>query len=62
MPSFASDRPKVFPEPKPAVSTKVGQAKALRDKQLAQARKWVSEGITKAEVARRLNAGRTTLR
>ena len=39
-----------------------GRTKALSDEQLAQARKWVSEGIPKAEVARRLNVGRTTLR
>lgn len=39
-----------------------GRAKALNDEQLAQARKWVSEGIPKAKVARRFNVGRTTLR
>ncbi|GAA1172478.1 DNA-invertase hin [Corynebacterium glaucum] len=38
-----------------------GRAKALSDEHLAQARKWVSKGIPKAEVARRLNVGRTTL-
>lgn len=38
-----------------------GRAKTLSDEQPAQAHKWVSEGIPKAEVARRLNVGRTTL-
>ena len=38
-----------------------GRAKALTDEQLAQAREWVDAGIPKAEVARRLGIGRTTL-
>lgn len=38
-----------------------GRAKALTDEQLAQAREWVGEGVPKAEVARRLGIGRTTL-
>ena len=38
-----------------------GRAKALTDEQLAQAQEWVDAGIPKAEVARRLSIGRTTL-
>lgn len=38
-----------------------GRAKALTDEQLAQARRLVGEGVPKAEVARRLGIGRTTL-
>ena len=38
-----------------------GRAKVLTDEQLAQAREWVGEGVPKAEVARRLGIGRTTL-
>ncbi|TNL94360.1 recombinase family protein [Corynebacterium tapiri] len=38
-----------------------GRAKALTDEQVDQARQWVGEGIPKAEVARRLKIGRTTL-
>src|SRR5699024_6314700 len=38
-----------------------GRAKALTDEQLAQAQEWVDAGIPKAEVARRLGIGRTTL-
>lgn len=38
-----------------------GRAKVLNEEQIAQARTWVSEGIPKAEVARRLGIGRTTL-
>src|SRR5699024_2157252 len=38
-----------------------GRAKALTDEQLAQAQEWVTAGIPKAEVARRLGIGRTTL-
>ena len=38
-----------------------GRAKALTDEQLTQAREWVGAGIPKAEVARRLGIGRTTL-
>ncbi|MDO5507527.1 MAG: helix-turn-helix domain-containing protein [Corynebacterium casei] len=33
----------------------------LVDKQLAQAQEWVDAGVPKAEVARRLGIGRTTL-
>lgn len=33
----------------------------LTDAQVAQARGWVSDGVPKAEVARRLGMGRTTL-
>lgn len=38
-----------------------GRAKVLTDAQVAQARGWVDDGIPKAEVARRLRIGRTTL-
>lgn len=38
-----------------------GRAKVLNEEQVMQAREWVSEGIPKAEVARRLGIGRTTL-
>ncbi|MGO2165663.1 MAG: recombinase family protein [Corynebacterium casei] len=38
-----------------------GRAKVLSDEQLAQAREWVGGGVPKAEVARRLGIGRTTL-
>ena len=38
-----------------------GRAKALTDEQLAQAQEWVDAGVPKAEVARRLGIGRTTL-
>lgn len=38
-----------------------GRAKALTDDQLTQARQWVTDGIPKAEVARRLGIGRSTL-
>ena len=38
-----------------------GRAKVLNEEQIIQAREWVSEGIPKAEVARRLGIGRTTL-
>ena len=38
-----------------------GRAKVLTDEQLAQAREWVGEGVPKAEVARRIGIGRTTL-
>lgn len=38
-----------------------GRTKALTDEQLAQVREWVDSGIPKAEVARRLGIGRTTL-
>ena len=38
-----------------------GRAKALTDERLAQAREWVDAGVPKAEVARRLGIGRTTL-
>lgn len=38
-----------------------GRPKALTDEQLAQAREWLGAGIPKAEVARRLGIGRTTL-
>ena len=38
-----------------------GRAKVLTDEQLAQARECVGEGVPKAEVARRLGIGRTTL-
>ncbi|MGP5029489.1 MULTISPECIES: recombinase family protein [Corynebacterium] len=38
-----------------------GRAKALTDEQLAQARELVGAGVPKAEVARRLGIGRTTL-
>lgn len=38
-----------------------GRAKVLNEEQVAQARGWVSAGIPKVEVARRLGIGRTTL-
>lgn len=38
-----------------------GRAKALTDAQVTQARQWVADGVPKAEVARRLSIGRTTL-
>ncbi|MGV0437368.1 recombinase family protein [Corynebacterium mastitidis] len=38
-----------------------GRPKALTTDQVAQARQWVADGIPKAEVARRLGVGRTTL-
>ena len=38
-----------------------GRAKVLNEEQVTQAREWVSAGIPKAEVARRLGIGRTTL-
>ena len=38
-----------------------GRAKVLNEEQMTQARTWVGEGIPKAEVARRLGIGRTTL-
>lgn len=38
-----------------------GRARALTDEQVAQARAWVDAGVPKAEVARRLGVGRTTL-
>lgn len=38
-----------------------GRAKVLNEEQVVQAREWVSEGVPKAEVARRLGIGRTTL-
>ena len=38
-----------------------GRAKVLNEEQVVQAREWVSEGVPKAEVARRFGIGRTTL-
>lgn len=38
-----------------------GRAKVLNEEQVTQAREWVGAGIPKAEVARRLGIGRTTL-
>lgn len=38
-----------------------GRARVLDTRQVDQARQWVAEGIAKAEVARRLGVGRTTL-
>ena len=38
-----------------------GRAKVLNEEQVVQAREWVSEGVPKTEVARRLGIGRTTL-
>ena len=38
-----------------------GRAKVLNEEQIMQAREWVSEGVPKAEVARRFGIGRTTL-
>ncbi|MDN8606265.1 DNA invertase Pin-like site-specific DNA recombinase [Corynebacterium mucifaciens] len=39
----------------------MGRAKVLTDAQVVQARGWVADGVPKAEVARRLGIGRTTL-
>ena len=38
-----------------------GRAKVLTDAQVSQARGWGADGVPKAEVARRLKIGRTTL-
>ncbi len=38
-----------------------GRTKVLTDAQISQARQWVADGVPKAEVARRLGIGRTTL-
>ncbi len=38
-----------------------GRARALTDEQVTQAREWVDDGVPKAEIARRLKVGRTTL-
>lgn len=38
-----------------------GRARALTPAQVEQARVWVADGVPKAQVARRLNIGRTTL-
>lgn len=38
-----------------------GRAKVLNEEQIMQAGEWVSEGISKVEVARSLGIGRTTL-
>ena len=38
-----------------------GRAKVLTGVQVAQAKQWVADGVPKAEVARRLGVGRTTL-
>lgn len=38
-----------------------GRAKVLTAEQVEQARKWIDEGVPKAEVARRMKIGRTTL-
>lgn len=38
-----------------------GRVKVLTDTQFAQAKRWVADGVPKAEVARRLGIGRTTL-
>ena len=38
-----------------------GRTKVLTDAQVTQARGWVADGVPKAEVARRLGIGRTTL-
>ena len=38
-----------------------GRAHALTDEHVIQARTWVNAGVPKAEVARRLGVGRTTL-
>ncbi|WP_136142215.1 helix-turn-helix domain-containing protein [Corynebacterium endometrii] len=39
----------------------MARAKALTDSQVAHANQWVAGGVPKAEVARRLGIGRTTL-
>ncbi|MGV0409455.1 recombinase family protein [Corynebacterium resistens] len=38
-----------------------GQLKALTQQQVDQAKAWIADGIPKAEIARRLGVGRTTL-
>ncbi|MEJ5929204.1 recombinase family protein [Corynebacterium sp. H128] len=38
-----------------------GRAPALTDEQVTQAKQWIGAGVPKAEVARRLGIGRTTL-
>lgn len=38
-----------------------GRAKVLTNAQVVQARGWAGDGVPKAEVARRLGIGRTTL-
>ena len=38
-----------------------GRARALTDEQVTQARERVDDGVPKAEIARRLKVGRTTL-
>ena len=38
-----------------------GRARVLTDEQIAQAQEWIGAGVPKAEVARRLGVGRTTL-
>lgn len=38
-----------------------GRAKVLTEAQVTQARQWVADGVPKAEAARRLRIGRTTL-
>ena len=59
-PSFDSVRLKGSPGRKSAAGCIRG-ARALTVEQVAQARTWVNAGVPKAEVARRLGAGRTTL-
>ena len=39
----------------------IARAKVLTNAQVVQARGWVADGVPKAEVARRLGIGRTTL-
>ena len=38
-----------------------GRARVLTDEHVAQAHEWINAGVPKAEVARRLGVGRTTL-
>lgn len=38
-----------------------GRARVLTNEQVAQAREWVDDDVPKAEIARRLKVGRTTL-
>ena len=59
-PSLRSVRPRGIVRAK-ARGVYKGRAKVLTGAQVAQARQWVADGIPKAEVARRLGIGRTTL-
>ena len=59
-PSFEDVRPKGSPGRKSVGCTKVAHERSLMSK-WAQAREWVDDSVPKAEIARRLKVGRTTL-